>query len=106
MHILLPFGIVFINYELGLIKLSSMINERAVILGEYISSTGATVRETAKKFHMSKSTVHKDVTQRLLYENPQLFETVKVVLERNKEERHIRGGMATRRKYRELAKQE
>lgn len=83
-----------------------MINERAVILGEYISNTGATVRETAKKFHISKSTVHKDVTQRLLHENPQLFETVKVILEKNKEERHIRGGQATRRKYRELAKRD
>ncbi|MBQ7289223.1 MAG: sporulation transcriptional regulator SpoIIID [Clostridia bacterium] len=83
-----------------------MISERAIILGEYISSTGATVRETAKKFHISKSTVHKDVTQRLLHENPQLFETVKVILEKNKEERHIRGGMATRRKYRALAERE
>ena len=83
--------------------MSSIISERAVILGEYISSTGATVRETAKKFHISKSTVHKDVTQRLFHENPQLFETVKVILERNKEERHIRGGMATRKKYLERA---
>ena len=83
--------------------MNSVINERAIVLGEYISSTGATVRETAKKFHISKSTVHKDVTQRLYHENPQLFENVKVILERNKEERHIRGGMATRRKYRALA---
>lgn len=80
-----------------------MINERAVILGEYISSTGATVRETAKKFHISKSTVHKDVAQRLKYEDPQLFENVRIILDRNKDERHIRGGLATRRKYKELA---
>lgn len=73
--------------------------DRAVILGEYIIDTGATVRATAKVFKISKSTVHKDVTQRLYYENPQLYRSVKAVLEKNKQERHIRGGMATKRKY-------
>ena len=72
---------------------------RAVILGEYILDTGATVRATAKVFKISKSTVHKDVTQRLRYDNPQLDKEVKAVLEKNKNERHIRGGMATKRKY-------
>lgn len=72
---------------------------RAVILGEYILDTGATVRATAKVFKISKSTVHKDVTQRLRYDNPQLYKEVKAVLEKNKSERHIRGGMATKRKY-------
>ena len=72
---------------------------RAVILGEYILDTGATVRATAKVFKISKSTVHKDVTQRLRYDNPQLYKEVKAVLEKNKHERHIRGGMATKRKY-------
>lgn len=72
---------------------------RAVILGEYILDTGATVRATAKVFKISKSTVHKDVTQRLRYDNPQLYKLVKAVLEKNKSERHIRGGMATKRKY-------
>ena len=73
--------------------------DRAEILGEYIIDTGATVRAAAKVFKISKSTVHKDVTERLRNENPQLYKQVKQVLEKNKEERHIRGGMATRRKY-------
>ena len=72
---------------------------RAVILGEYILDTGATVRAAAKVFKISKSTVHKDVTERLRQDNPQLYRQVKTVLEKNKQERHIRGGMATRRKY-------
>ena len=73
--------------------------DRAVVLGEYILNTGATVRATAKVFKISKSTVHKDVTERLRYDAPQLYLEVKQVLEKNKQERHIRGGMATRRKY-------
>ena len=72
---------------------------RAVVLGEYILETGATVRAAAKVFKISKSTVHKDVTERLRYDNPQLYKEVKRVLEKNKQERHIRGGMATKRKY-------
>ena len=75
------------------------VQDRAVLLGEYILDTGATVRATAKVFKISKSTVHKDVTERLLQDNPQLYRQVKAVLEKNKQERHIRGGMATRRKY-------
>ena len=74
---------------------------RAVILGEYILDTGATVRATAKVFKISKSTVHKDVTQKLRYDNPQRYKEVKTVLEKNKSERHIRGGMATKRKYKD-----
>ena len=73
--------------------------DRAVILGEYILDTGATVRAAAKVFKISKSTVHKDVTERLSKDDPQLDSKVKKVLEKNKQERHIRGGMATRRKY-------
>lgn len=72
---------------------------RAVLLGEYILDTGSTVRAAAKVFKVSKSTVHKDVTERLRYENPQLYRLVNEVLQKNKQERHIRGGMATRRKY-------
>ena len=75
------------------------LESRAVILGEYILDTGATVRATAKVFKISKSTVHKDVTERLSYDNPQLYKLVKEELEKNKQERHIRGGLATRRKY-------
>ena len=73
--------------------------DRAIVLGEYILETGATVRATAKVFKISKSTVHKDVTEKLSHDNPQLYKEVKAVLEKNKQERHIRGGMATKRKY-------
>lgn len=72
---------------------------RAVRLGEYIIETGATVRATAKVMGVSKSTVHKDVTKKLKYENYELFKAVSKVLLKNKEERHIRGGMATKKKY-------
>ena len=74
-------------------------DERAIILGEYIIETGSTVRATAKVFKISKSTVHKDVTERLFHTDRELYDMVKCVLEKNKSERHIRGGMATRRKY-------
>jgi putative DeoR family transcriptional regulator (stage III sporulation protein D) len=75
------------------------VEQRAVELGEYIIQSKATVRKTAKKFGISKSTVHKDVSERLKKVNPQLYREVKSVLEINKAQRHIRGGMATRRKY-------
>lgn len=74
-------------------------DSRAIVLGEYISKTGATVRAAAKQFSVSKSTVHKDVTEKLKNISPSLYDEVREVLERNKEERHIRGGEATRRKY-------
>lgn len=73
--------------------------ERSVILGEYIVNTGATVRTAAKNFNISKSTVHKDVTEKLKQENFSLYKKVQKVLDFNKKERHIRGGLATRRKY-------
>ncbi len=73
--------------------------DRAEILGKYIIDTGATVRAAAKVFKISKSTVHKDVTDRLFHINRELYKQVKAVLEKNKSERHIRGGLATRRKY-------
>lgn len=73
--------------------------DRAEVLGEYIIDTGATVRATAKVFKISKSTVHKDVTERLLHINRELYKQVNTVLQKNKSERHIRGGLATRRKY-------
>ena len=79
--------------------MKSAVEERAVELGEYIIESGATVRATAKKFCISKSTVHKDVTEKLKKEHPALYRQVKKVLEKNKSERHIRGGLATRRKY-------
>ncbi len=73
--------------------------ERAVDLGEYIIKTGATVRAAAKVFHISKSTVHKDISERLKKIDPILYRKVKTVMDTNRAERHIRGGNATRRKY-------
>lgn len=75
------------------------IEERAVEIASYIIENNATVRQTAKKFGISKSTVHKDVTERLQQINPLLVEKTRTVLDLNKSERHIRGGMATREKY-------
>ena len=75
------------------------IEERVLELARYIIDTRSTVRAAAKKFRVSKSTVHKDVTERLLEINPGLTSEVKDVLENNKAERHLRGGMATREKY-------
>ncbi|MGN0383535.1 MAG: sporulation transcriptional regulator SpoIIID [Eubacterium sp.] len=75
------------------------IEERAVELANYIVENSATVRQTAGKFGISKSTVHKDVTDRLLLINPSLAMKARKVLDINKSERHIRGGMATKEKY-------
>lgn len=79
--------------------MKAYIEQRAVEVGEYIIRSRATVRETAKKFGISKSTVHKDLTDRLVSINPQLAKDVRKILEINKAERHIRGGLATKRKY-------
>lgn len=75
------------------------IEERAVEIANYIIDCNATVRQTAKKFGISKSTVHKDVTDRLMEINPALAIQARAVLDVNKSERHIRGGMATKEKY-------
>ena len=75
------------------------VKERAAMLGEYIAEQRATVRDAAKQFGISKSTVHKDVTERLRHISPGLYKNVREVLEQNKNERHIRGGMATKEKY-------
>ena len=75
------------------------IEERVKTLASYIIETGCTVRGAATKFNISKSTVHKDISERLEKINPALWKEAKQVLERNKEERHIRGGMATKIKY-------
>lgn len=74
-------------------------DERCVTLGRYIIENEATVRSAAKVFGISKSTVHQDITAHLLKVNPSLAKQVKDVLEKNKQERHIRGGMATKMKY-------
>lgn len=75
------------------------IEERAIDIANYIIENNATVRQTAKQFGISKSTVHKDVTERLAQINPSLAGEARKVLDVNKSERHIRGGMATREKY-------
>ena len=75
------------------------IEERAVAIANYIIDHNATVRQTAKAFGISKSTVHKDVTERLIQVNPALAKQARKVLDVNKSERHIRGGMATKEKY-------
>lgn len=77
----------------------STAKERCIILGTYLVENNLTVRAVAQKFGISKSTVHKDVTQTLKRTNIKLYEEVKAVLEKNKQERHIRGGEATRKKY-------
>lgn len=75
------------------------IEERAVDIANYIIDNNATVRQTARQFGISKSTVHKDVTERLMQINPSLAKEARKVLDVNKSERHIRGGLATREKY-------
>lgn len=75
------------------------IEERAIELANYIIEKRTTVRAAAKKYGISKSTVHKDVTERLVKVNPNLANDVRCVLEENKAERHIRGGQATKAKY-------
>lgn len=75
------------------------IEERAVEIANYIVDEKTTVRQAAKKFGVSKSTIHKDVTERLLKINPSLAGKVRKVLDLNKSERHIRGGLATKEKY-------
>lgn len=74
--------------------------ERALKMAEYIAESGATVRRCAQIFGVSKSTVHKDLRTRLRPQNPALYFAVKCVLEKNKAERHLRGGAATKAKYR------
>ena len=75
------------------------IEERAADVAAYIVENKSTVRAAAKKFGISKSTVHKDITERLSRINPSLYAQVRVLLDINKAERHMRGGLATRRKY-------
>ena len=76
-----------------------IIEERAINLAQYIIDSKDTVRGAAKKFCISKSTVHKDITERLVKINPILAKEVREILDENKAERHIRGGMATKLKY-------
>ena len=80
--------------------MSETLEQRACELAVYMIETGDTVRGAAKHFHISKSTVHKDLSQRLPNYNKTLYIQVRKILDQNKLERHIRGGLATRRKYR------
>ena len=80
------------------------IEERAINIANYIIENNVTVRQTAKEFGISKSTVHKDVTERLMQVHPTLAKEARKVLDVNKLERHIRGGMATKEKYLQIHK--
>ena len=82
--------------------MADTIEDRACELAVYMIETGATVRAAAKRFGISKSTVHKDLSQRLPQCNRLLYQQVRQVLETNKAQRHIRGGLATQKKYRSL----
>ena len=82
------------------------VRERCEILAVYLVKNNATVRNTAKRFGISKSTVHKDITERLKSVNRGLFEEAAKVLDKNKSERHIRGGIATKNKYIEIRKKQ
>lgn len=92
-----------ILYHTGVKYMKQQPCDRAIILGEYILENNATVRAAAAWFGISKSTVHKDVSHRLMELSPSLYKEVSEVLAKNKQERHIRGGMATKRKYELLA---
>ena len=98
---ILPFAFAYIVKTAfrGIFPLKDYIEERAMEIGEYIIEKRATVRQTAKRFGVSKSTVHKDVTERLQQINPSLAVEARKILDLNKSERHIRGGLATWEKY-------
>ena len=82
--------------------MTDTMKDRARELAVYMVETGSTVRGAAQKFGISKSTVHKDLSQRLPQYDPLLYRQVRQILDLNRQERHIRGGMATQRKYRAL----
>ena len=79
--------------------MTDTMKDRAQRLAVYMIETGSTVRTAAQQFGISKSTVHKDLSQRLPYYDPLLYRQVRAILDRNRQERHIRGGLATRKKY-------
>ena len=82
--------------------MADTIEQRACQLAMYIIENGTTVRAAAQHFGISKSTVHKDLSQRLPRYNQNLYKQVRCILDLNKAERHIRGGIATRKKYKQL----
>lgn len=87
----------------GLHELKDYIEERVLQIANFIIDTGYTVRQAASIFKVSKSTVHKDITERLPIINPSLYEKAREVLDKNKSERHLRGGLATKNKFKKLA---
>ncbi len=86
--------------------MNASMDERAAELARWIIENNATVRSAAERFGVSKSTVHKDLTERLPHVNPGLYRQVRALLDLNKAERHIRGGLATRRKYKGVRTEE
>lgn len=90
------------NVHKGAFSMKDYIEDRVKRIADYVLSSSATVRQAAKTFGTSKSTVHKDMTERLLTISPLTAKEVAKVLQKNKEERHIRGGNATRMKYRNV----
>ena len=82
--------------------MTDTMKDRAQRLAVYMIETGSTVRTAAQQFGISKSTVHKDLSQRLPHYDPMLYRQVRQILDKNRLERHIRGGMATQKKYRQL----
>ena len=90
------------KYGFGVVLVKSDIEQRTIELAEYIIETRSTVRAAAKRYGVSKSTVHKDLTERLKAINRPLYLRVKEILDVNKAERHIRGGIATKMKYENL----
>ena len=80
--------------------MTDTMKDRAKELAIYMIETGATVRQAAQKFGISKSTVHKDLSQRLSQYDLELYRQVRTILDKNRQERHIRGGLATQQKYR------
>ena len=82
------------------------IEERAITIAQYIIDSKATVRQAASRFGVSKSTIHKDMTERLPAINHTLAENVRKILDINKSERHLRGGMATRAKYKHISEEQ
>lgn len=89
---------------LGVVLLRTNMEERACLLAEYIIENRATCRAAAKKFGISKSTVHKDISDRLRAHHPALYCQAQEVLQENKAQRHLRGGAATKRKWEERSK--
>jgi putative DeoR family transcriptional regulator (stage III sporulation protein D) len=88
-----------VAHSIGGVAMIDTIEKRTYELAVYMIETGSTVRAAAKHFGISKSTVHKDLTQRLCQYNRRLYDQVRLILEENKAQRHIRGGLATREKY-------